>query len=646
MKNDWGNGEVSPQSSHLEICLHASHRIGQSKTRVLPHWGSVSVKIPTANLFGEAEDVLWISAAGQDLRTIRADGFTALHSAALVSLLKLDHLAEEQYLNSLYCSRVEANAPLPPPEALIHAVIPSRYVFHIYPEALLVIANSTSWKERLEQVYQQALLVIDGTPTNFSSAKAIPPALIPWPSAMLEGIYLPDKGLFVFSDDGREAYARTLSLVSRAEGYLQSRQAWSVKPAEFPLPERPLRQELASLRKAAAELAGYPALLCMHPDLMNQGSHLLPELPAFFQKGAVTPAQAAMMQPLPVVKQDFEANIDHYRAGGEGLNPPSPAILDAELGMLTISRTAMEARLLADVCLQASRVLARAVALGDYQPHFQPEIQKRETPGNEMLRQGAAVQAEMFAGEVALVTGGASGIGKACVESLLRRGAAVVSMDINPVVKTLYDRPDYLGFECDLTDETAVIQGFEAAARAFGGLDMLVLNAGIFPPGIRIEALDLASWQKAMRINLDSYLIVMREAYPLLKYSLRGGRVVLNASKNVLAPGAGAAAYSSSKAAVTQLARVAALEWGKDRIRINIIHPDAVFDTGIWTEEVLQARAAHYGLTLQQYKTRNLLGVELNSHYVGELVAEMLGPLFEKITGAQIPVDGGSDRII
>ena len=97
---------------------------------------------------------------------------------------------------------------------------------------------------------------------------------------------------------------------------------------------------------------------------------------------------------------------------------------------------------------------------------------------------------------------------------------------------------------------------------------------------------------------------------------------------------------------MTQLARVAALEWGKDRIRINIIHPDAVFDTGIWTEEVLQARAAHYGLTLQQYKTRNLLGVELDSHYVGELVAEMLGPLFEKITGAQIPVDGGSDRII
>jgi len=249
-------------------------------------------------------------------------------------------------------------------------------------------------------------------------------------------------------------------------------------------------------------------------------------------------------------------------------------------------------------------------------------------------------------GEIALVTGGASGIGKACVESLLARGAAVVNLDINPSVTTLFNRPDYIGLVCDLTDEGAILSSLESLAKAFGGLDMLVLNAGIFPAGCRIESLTLAEWQRVMRINLDSNLVLLREAHPLLKHSPRGGRVVVNASKNVLAPGAGAAAYSSSKAAVTQLARVAALEWGKDHIRINQVHPDAIFDTGIWTEDVLKARAAHYGMTVQQYKTRNVLGVELNSYYVGELVAEMLGPRFEKITGAQIPVDGGSDRVI
>ena len=251
-----------------------------------------------------------------------------------------------------------------------------------------------------------------------------------------------------------------------------------------------------------------------------------------------------------------------------------------------------------------------------------------------------------FSGEVALVSGGASGIGKAVVKSLLQRGAAVVNLDINPAVIDLFDNVRYLGVQVDLTQETAVVKAVGAGVRAFGGLDMLVLNAGIFPPGIRIESIEMATWQKVMAINLDPNLVLMREAYPLLKRAPRYGRVVINASKNVLAPGAGAVAYSASKAATTQIGRVAALEWAKDHIRVNVIHPDQVFDTGIWTEEVLNARAAHYGLTVEQYKHRNLLGVEIKSCYVGEFVAEMLGPLFENITGVQIPIDGGSDRVI
>lgn len=282
-----------------------------------------------------------------------------------------------------------------------------------------------------------------------------------------------------------------------------------------------------------------------------------------------------------------------------------------------------------------SEVIARATALEKYQP-------ASVAVPNDVVsdRQG------MFAGEVGLVTGAASGIGKACVEALLARGAAVIGLDVSPRITEVSNRPGYLGLVCDVTDEAAIAQAFEAAVKAFGGLDMLVLNAGVFPPGTRIEVLELAAWQKVMRVNLDANLSILREAYTLLKRAPRGGRVLVNASKNVLAPGAGAAAYSVSKAGLTQLARVAALEWGKDKIRVNMIHPDAVFDTGIWTEEVIGARAAHYGMTVQQYKTRNVLGVELNSHYVAELVAEMLGPLFEKITGAQVAVDGGSDRVI
>jgi NAD(P)-dependent dehydrogenase (short-subunit alcohol dehydrogenase family) len=294
----------------------------------------------------------------------------------------------------------------------------------------------------------------------------------------------------------------------------------------------------------------------------------------------------------------------------------------------------------------AMRVVGCASALGNYRGMSPNDALAAEPCARSEAGALAAVGTAPFRGEIALVTGGASGIGKACVESLLSRGAAVVNLDISPAVETIFEGPDYLGVRCDLTDEAAIVSSFDILAQTYGGLDMLVLNAGIFPSSCRIESLALDHWQKVMRINLDSNLVVMRSAYALLKYSPRGGRVVVNASKNVLAPGAGAAAYSASKAAVTQLARVAALEWGRDHIRVNQVHPDAIFDTGIWTEEVLEARAAHYGMTVQQYKTRNILGVELNSHVVGELVAEMLGPRFEKITGAQVPVDGGSDRVI
>ena len=147
-------------------------------------------------------------------------------------------------------------------------------------------------------------------------------------------------------------------------------------------------------------------------------------------------------------------------------------------------------------------------------------------------------------------------------------------------------------------------------------------------------------------VNLDANLTLMRECYPLLKLAPMGGRVVVIGSKNVAAPGPGAAAYSASKAALTQLARVAALEWGDAGIRVNTLHPNAVFDTALWTEDVLKARAESYGMSVEAYKRNNVLKTEVRSVDVAELAAELCGPAFAKTTGAQIPVDGGNDRVI
>jgi NAD(P)-dependent dehydrogenase (short-subunit alcohol dehydrogenase family) len=329
------------------------------------------------------------------------------------------------------------------------------------------------------------------------------------------------------------------------------------------------------------------------------------------------------------------------------LDPAPRVIVDPEFGLIVAGRSAKEAKIVEDIYLRTQDVILHSEILGGYQGLSEEDLFSMEYWDLEQAKLKKAGAPKVFAGEAALVTGAASGIGKACVQAFLDRGAAVVGVDVNPVVESLHaEHEGYLGITADLTSTEAVKGLLEKTIRHYGGLDMLILNAGIFPGGKRIDVLADDEWRKVMAVNLDANLIIMREAHPLLKSAPKYGRVVVIGSKNVPAPGPGAAAYSASKAALTQLARVAALEWGKDAIRINMVHPNAVFDTGIWTEEVLSQRATHYGMTVDEYKRNNVLHEEVSSKDVAELVAEMCGVLFSKITGAQIPIDGGNNRVI
>jgi len=328
------------------------------------------------------------------------------------------------------------------------------------------------------------------------------------------------------------------------------------------------------------------------------------------------------------------------------LDPAPRVILDPAWGIVVAGRTAEEAAIAGDLYRHTIDIILRATAAGGWKALPAQDIFDVEYWDLEQAKLRRGARSTDLTGEVALVTGAASGIGFACVEALLRKGAAVVGLDVNPAVAGQHGKAAFRGIVCDLTSESAVGAALEEAVGAFGGLDMLVLNAGIFPGSRAIGELGTESWRRVMGVNLEASFVMMRECHPLLKLAPRGGRVVVIGSKNVAAPGPGAAAYSASKAAVNQLARVAALEWGADHIRVNSIHPNMVFDTALWTPEVLESRARHYGMSLENYRSNNVLKVEVTSRDVAALAAELCGPLFAKTTGAQIPVDGGNERVI
>ena len=652
MNSLWDDQEAAQATDDLAQRVYTARLLGKDASLVLPKGGTLSVKAARTDLFGKEKDVLYVSRIDTDLADINADGFAPLLLENLVRLTRLDALSERLLARELAVALTRHSAPMPPLDAILHAVLPYKYVDFVRPDALLAITNTPGGIDRVREIYGNRVVVVPYTQSSFALAKLLAETLEGAVNRDISAIVHMKQGIISFGETAQATYEDLVDLVSRAEEYLVSHDAWQMPVPHLAPSTSPRRHELAALRQSISAVAGFPLLMTTHTDAQCLSFARQGDLTATAQRGPATPEHATITKRFPMLGGDVAAFSEAYHgyfathAAGASLPERDLAprvILDPNLGMCAIGRLAREAAAVGDVYRHTMDIILRAEALERYQPASAQEVFNVECSEFALSKQDTC---PIFAGEVALVTGAASGIGKACIESFLARGAVAVGLDINPDIVDMFDRPDCLGLRCDITDEDAVRAALEATVKAYGGLDMLVLNAGVFPGGCRIESLHLDEWDRVLRVNLDANITLMREAHALLKVAPGGGRVVINGSRNVLAPGPGAAAYSTSKAALTQLGRVAAMEWGKDGIRVNIFHAHAVFDTGIWTEDVLRARAEHYGLTVEQYKTNNVLGVEVTSHDVGELAAEMCGPLFAKTTGAQVPIDGGSNRVI
>ena len=656
MQSLWKDEEAKQFKGDLGLRVYTSRLLGRDKSLVLHGGGNTSVKIREKNLFGEEETILYVKGSGWDLETIEPQGFSPVRLAHVLRLSELPSLSDPEMVNQLVTHMLKASAPAPSIETILHGLMPQKFVDHTHADAVLSVTNTKEGEKRIREIYGKRCVVIPYLIPGFELAQFCAREFRKQGTSETIGMVLLNHGIFSFGETAREAYERMIELVTLAEKYLESKRAWSVAANHLkPDPVDGVSQ--AGLRRRLSDTAGVPLILKTVTDGRALGLARHARVATITQRGPATPDHVIRTKRTPMLGTDVDRYVTEYgRYFGEHspkakepktmLDPAPRVVLDPAFGLAAAGRTAKDAAIVAEIYDHTIDVILRSEALGGFEALPAKDIFDVEYWDLEQAKLKKGGKPPAFAGEVALVTGAASGIGKATVAAFLARGAAVVGLDLNAKIESLHARPDFLGLRCDLTDEARVRVSLEQAIHAYGGIDMLVLNAGIFPASHRIADLPMEEWRKSMTVNLDANLLLLRACHPFLKLAPRGGRVVVIGSKNVPAPGPGASAYSASKAALNQLARIAALEWGADGIRINTLHPNAVFDTGLWTEEVLAQRAKQYGMTVDAYKKNNVLRTEVRSLDVAELAAEMCGSLFAKTTGAQVPVDGGNERVI
>lgn len=658
MKSLWDDNIATEfTNSPLDMRVYTSRLLGREPSLVLHGGGNTSVKASATNLFGETEALLYVKGSGWDLATIEAEGFAPVRLDVLKKMADLETLSDSDMVNMQRSAMTNPAAPNPSVEAILHAVIPFDFVDHTHADAVVTISNTADGEARISEIYGERVLIVPYVMPGFILAKTIRKLTRSVNWAELDGIILLNHGVFTFSDSARESYEKMIHLVSRAEDYLEKNAGRDVTVSNNNILETDLLK-LAALRQAVSRAKEAPVLAILNSSKKARAFSNTPDVASISTSGPLTPdhvirTKRTAMQVDDSATASVERFVSEYHAYFERNNDGSLTCLDPAprwavwpgQGTLSFGSSVKEAAIISDITGHTTNAILSAERMDGWQALPEKDIFELEYWELEQAKLSKGGSSAMFAGKIALVTGAASGIGRACVESLINHGAVVTAIDINPAIVGMFDNPNTLECQCDVTDQQAMSESITTTIRQFGGLDIVISNAGIFPVSEAIEDMSDETWAKSLAVNLTSHEQLFKMCIPYLKLGLEPSIVVI-ASKNVPAPGPGAAAYSVAKAGLTQLARVAALELAGQGIRINLLHPNAVFDTAIWTDEVLEKRAAHYGLSVDEYKTNNLLKVEVTSHDVAELACQVAGPVYGRTTGAQIPIDGGNERII
>ncbi|MER3554329.1 MAG: bifunctional rhamnulose-1-phosphate aldolase/short-chain dehydrogenase [Meiothermus sp.] len=672
-KNLWNDAEA-PQNDGLASLAYRSRLLGADRSLVNIYGGNTSTKSLEKDHLGRETPVLWVKGSGSDIADITERGFAGLKLDEVLPLFEREAMSDEEMVAYLERTTFEPGRPRQSIETLLHAFVPAKHVDHTHPDAIIALACSSGGKEIMREIYGGRAAWVEYIRPGFTLSKQIGEAVRNNPG--LECVVMAKHGLVTWGDTAKQSYENTLRIIGEAEAYLEKHRKTRPRAVQ-PLPEAERKglvtKLMPILRGAMSKEKSNVLFYDDSPEVLEfVGSEGAKELS---QVGAACPDHLVHTKRVPLfinwkpeegeekllenARTGVQAFADEYRnyfeankSDGDKMFSPSPRItLIPGIGMITSGTDAQGAEVSRQLYHRAIQVMKGAQ--NGFVSLSAPESYAIEYWPLELYKLSLKPAPRALEGKVALVTGAASGIGKAIAHRLAAEGAHVVIADINEggaeavaaEIRKARGHRKALSVGMNVTDEDAVESAFERAALEYGGLDIVVNNAGI-SASAPIEETSLEMWNRNQSILSTGYFLVARAAFKLWKRQGTGGNLVFICSKNSVAAGKNAAAYSAAKAAELHLARCLAEEGGAHGIRVNSVMPDAVLaGSSIWNSSWRQERAATYGIREDQleefYRARTTLKVSIYPEDVAEAVYFFASPTSSKTTGGVLTVDGG-----
>lgn len=653
----------------LALRVYSTRLLGGDGRLVLHGGGNTSLKTRMADPLGDTVDVLCVKGSGWDMGTIEPPGLPAVRLDPLRRLASRDRLTDEEMVNFQRLNLLDATAPNPSVETLFHAFLPHRYIDHTHANAVLAVSDQPDGAKICAEIYGERAPLVEYVMAGFGLAKRAAAVAADHPKA--EGLILLKHGAFSWGTTAREAYERMIELVTLAERRLEKGRAVLV-PASLPKTKLPLAAVAPVVRGAIADaldtndgtwrrqVLAFRATPEIR-DFVDGG-----DLARYGQMGPPTPDHAIRTKPLPLivpppdagdaagfatgVRRAVEQYRDAYRGyfdrnnqrvgGDRKILDPSPRIvLVPGLGLFGAGATAKDAAIAADLAECLVAVATDAERIGSFEPASEADLFDIEYWSLEQAKLGKGAE-KPLARQIALVTGGAGGIGAATARAFAGEGATVVVLDLDGDAAGQVAKPlGGLGLACDVTDPAAVARAIEQAVERFGGLDIVVSNAGAAFQG-RIGEVSDEVLRRSFELNFFAHQSVAREAVKVFRAQGTGGCLLFNASKQAVNPGPDFGPYGLPKAATLFLSRQYAVDYGAEGIRSNAVNADRV-NTGIFAGGLLESRAKARGLSVAQYLSEgNLLKREVKTDDVARAFVSLA--LQNKTTGAALTVDGGN----